>query len=348
MNTIRCTLGALLAAIVLSGPAAAQSGDAQSSAEPERGRVIGAKISEHPEWFKESFLDIAEDVSEAAGEGKHVLLFFHIEACPYCYKMVEENFKHSPYTDFLREHFDIIAIDIKGDREVAFNEALTLTEKELARHVKVRFTPTVLFLDHDNNVVLRLNGYRSVAAFEHVLHFVHEQAYRHTTLSEYIAERQQNVVYRLREHPNFAAIDDLASVADRPLLVLFEDSTCDECDTLHDTMLNLAETREILGNFTVVRLDAHSQEPLTALDGTRTTPKDFALALGITYRPGIVMFDRGREIMRIDGMQRTFHFQLALRYVGERHYERYPRFRDYVNAREEELLSSGQDVDVWK
>ena len=31
------------------------------------GKVVGGKLSEHPDWFKESFLDIAEDVVEAVG-----------------------------------------------------------------------------------------------------------------------------------------------------------------------------------------------------------------------------------------------------------------------------------------
>ena len=41
----------------------------------EPGKVTGGKISEHPEWFKESFLDITEDVAEATESGKHVIIF---------------------------------------------------------------------------------------------------------------------------------------------------------------------------------------------------------------------------------------------------------------------------------
>ena len=42
------------------------------------GQLTGGKMSEHPDWFKESFLDIAEDVDEAAAEGRHVMLFLHL------------------------------------------------------------------------------------------------------------------------------------------------------------------------------------------------------------------------------------------------------------------------------
>ena len=86
------------------------------SAATTPGKLIGGKMSEHPGWFKESFLDIAEDVNEAAEADKHVILFMHLNGCPYCYKMTEENFKQAPYTDFIQENFDVIAINIKVDR----------------------------------------------------------------------------------------------------------------------------------------------------------------------------------------------------------------------------------------
>ena len=344
---IKTTLAALLLfvpGIALSAPSASSSADNK----PPMGKVIGGMETEFPPWFKDSFLDIAEDVQEATDEGKHLILYFHLHDCPYCHKMVEENFKHSPYTNFLQTRFDIIQINVRGDREVAFDEHTTLIEKDLARHLKVRYTPTILFLNRDNRAVLRLNGYRSAAAFKHALDFVHERAYEHTTLSRYIEENQARPLYVFREHESFASATDLHQAAQRPLALLFEDASCDECDTLHDGILKLPETKSILERFTVVRLDAFSAQPLTGIDGSTTTPKALAAELGLTYRPGLVLFDRGKEILRIDGMLRTFFFQEALRYVGERKYEQYPEFRDYSRARVREILSSGKDLDIWK
>ena len=312
----------------------------------ERGKVVGGQLSEHPDWFKESFLEIAEDVDEANEAGKHVLLFFHLNGCPYCYKMVEENFKHAPYTDYLQDNFDVIAINIRGDREVVFNAELSLTEKELSRRLDVRYTPTIIFLSTENKPVLRLNGYRSVEDFKHALDFVVAKAYQHTTLQRFIEEQMQEAVYTFREHPNFAAVSDLSTLPDKPLLVLFEDRTCVACDALHDDLLALAETRELLDRFTVVRLDALSEQAIIAPDGTSSTPKDFAAKLDISYRPGIVMFDHGREILRIDGLLYRYHFQELLRYVGTRQYHKYPAFRDYMRVREEEILSRGQNIDL--
>jgi thioredoxin-related protein len=50
----------------------------------ESGRLTGGIRYEIPAWFKTSFLDLAEDAAEAAEADKHVLLFMHLDECPYC------------------------------------------------------------------------------------------------------------------------------------------------------------------------------------------------------------------------------------------------------------------------
>lgn len=311
-----------------------------------QGVVLGGQVSEHPAWFKESFLDIAEDAAEAADADKHVMLFLHLNGCPYCYKMVEENIKRAPYTDFIRAHFDIIALNIRGDREVALSAETSLTEKELAQRLKVTYTPTVLFLNGENKTVARINGYRSVGDFKQVLDYVNEKAYLNTSLASYINERKQGG-YVFRDHPQLKETDNLQAFAQRPLAVLFEDRGCADCDQLHDGHLSDPEVNEILGDFTFVRLDALSAEPLIDVQGNSTTPRDYAEALDLTYRPGIVLFDEGREIGRIQGMLYSYHFREMLRYVGERHYREYPdSFYDYLDVRTAEILASGKDVNL--
>jgi len=315
-----------------------------------QGKLTGGIVSEHPDWFKESFLDISEDVDEATAAGKHVILFMHLNGCPYCYKMIEEDFKHAPYRDFIQQNFDVIGINIKGDREIAFDEETSVTEKELAKLLKVRATPTVVFLNSENKPVARLNGYRSVSAFKQALDYVHEKAYQKTSLTGYLQERQDSPKYRFRDHPQLKQITDLRAVADQPLAVLLEDERCDDaCDALHDGHLSNPEINKVLENYTFVRLDALATTPLIDVEGNATTPREYVEKLGLSYRPGIVLFDRGREITRIDGLLYTYHFQELLRYVGERHYEQYPNsFFDYLDVQTDKILSSGEDIDISK
>lgn len=311
-----------------------------------QGKMLGAKQVQPPGWFKESFLDITEDVAEAGDEDKHVILFLHMNGCPYCYKMGEENFKHAPYKEFIQEHFDVIALNVNGDREVALNEDLSLTEKRLADHLKVSYTPTVLFLNSDNKQVARINGYRSVPDFKLILDYVQQKAYERTTVSRFLAQAKSRG-YQFLTHPQLQLVTDLQAVAEQPLALMFEDSGCVDCEALHNGHLKAPEVQAILKNFTFVRLDADSSEPIKDVEGNPTTPKAYAEKLGLDYRPGIVLFDKGREIVRIESMLYRYHFQEILRYVGERHYETYPDSPfDYVNVKTAELLKAGQDVSI--
>ena len=94
--------------------------------------MIGGVAHEVPGWFKESFLEIGDDVQEAKEDGKHVLLFFQLNNCPYCDRMLTESFESESLTHYIQKHFDSIAINVGGDREIAYNEKLVLIEKQLA------------------------------------------------------------------------------------------------------------------------------------------------------------------------------------------------------------------------
>jgi len=312
------------------------------------GKVIGGQVSKHPAWFKESFLDIAEDVSEAADSDKHVMLFMHLNGCPYCNKMTEENLKNAPYTAFIKENFDVIALNIKGDREVALNEAISLTEKELAERFKVIYTPTIIFLNSDNKHVARINGYRNVGDFKHVLDYVHTKSYAKTSLAKFI-DKQKKATYSFRTHPLLSETSNLNSLTGKPLAVLFEDKSCIACDALHDGYLKNADVNSILKKFHFVRLDALSTKPMIGIEGEKTTPRQWAEKLNLTYRPGIVLFDKGTEIMRIESLLYEYHFTEVLRYVGEGHYKKYPKsFYDYLDVRTDELLKAGKVIDLSK
>jgi hypothetical protein len=43
------------------------------------GRMTGGQQYEIPEWFTQSFLDIADDAAEAAEADRHAMLFIHAD-----------------------------------------------------------------------------------------------------------------------------------------------------------------------------------------------------------------------------------------------------------------------------
>jgi len=52
--------------------------------------MVNPGYHEKPAWFKESFLDLREDIKEATENKKRVLLYFYQDGCPYCAKLLQE------------------------------------------------------------------------------------------------------------------------------------------------------------------------------------------------------------------------------------------------------------------
>ncbi len=305
---------------------------------------MGGQQYDLPGWFKNSFLVLNEDVEEAGQRGRHVLLFMHLDECPYCARLLKENFRRGETKDFAEKHFDVIGINIRGDRPVEWFDGKTYSERELAGNLKVKATPTLVFFDTKGKIVLQLNGYRKPAALRQALAYVHGKHYRTQTLAAFVEQQNKAAVYHFRKDPRFSDMTDFKGYA-KPLAVIFEDKDCTDCDEFHAKVLNHAEVLPELAKFKVVRLDAYSDSPIVGIDGRKTTPKKWAQSLNLVYRPGIVFFNEGKERMRMDGMQYHYHFKELLRYVSGKYYPQYATFSLYNAARREELLSQGVVID---
>lgn len=311
-----------------------------------QGRISGEHAFTLPDWFKVSFLEIQEDVHEAQQVNKHVMLFMHIDRCPYCTRMLDENFRHGDNKHFIQQHFDVIALNIRGDREIRWDKHTTYSEKSLAKALKIIATPAIVFLNSQGKKVLQLNGYRKPSAFKQVLNYVAGQHYTKLPLIDYIA-RQQETVYTLRTHTNFKNIHDFSGIKG-PLALLFEDESCAGCDEFHQEVLNHKDVLQALKEFTLVRLDAGSNTEIIDNNGQRTTPREWVKKLNLEYRPGTVFFDKGKEITRIEGRLYHFHYKELLRYVSGGFYQHYPTFIDYLGVRQKQLLQSGIDIDFGR
>ena len=75
-----------------------------------QGVVTGGKVYALPDWFKPSFLNFDDDIEEARSEGRHVIAFFHLDECPYCSRMLEENFYEGETQQFMEANFHLQCI----------------------------------------------------------------------------------------------------------------------------------------------------------------------------------------------------------------------------------------------
>ena len=307
------------------------------------GKMTGGLKYDMPDWFKMSCLDLNDDLKEANAHQRQIMLFLHLEECPYCARILNENFRAGATREFIERHFDVIGIDIRGSRAVTWFDGHEYPELALAKMLKVYATPTIIFIDPEGKTALRLDGFRKRPAFRQALDYVQQKAYRQESLASFVAKQKQQVPYRMRTESMFRELTDFKNFR-KPLAVMFEDKDCSDCDEFHEKVLTHPEVLPELSHFTVVRLDAYSDQPITDIDGKRTTPKQWLEQLGLTYRPGIVLFNEGKERARVDGMLYHFHFKELLRYVSGGYYKKFGSFSQYNAMRRPELLQQGIDI----
>lgn len=120
---------------------------------------------ELPSWFKSSFLDIPQDARDAGQAGKQLMIFFHLEDCPFCANLLKDNFTSGPNKAALQKRFDVIAINVRGDLPVQWLDGQSLTEKELAKKLNVFATPLVMVISPQGKVTKTIHGYKAPEAF---------------------------------------------------------------------------------------------------------------------------------------------------------------------------------------
>ncbi|OGT20374.1 MAG: hypothetical protein A2V90_08110 [Gammaproteobacteria bacterium RBG_16_57_12] len=156
---------------------------------PPAGRVPDHS-QDLPAWFKPSFLDIPEDVAEAAGQGKRLMLFFHQDGCGACQRFYDENFGDQAIVNTTQRYFDVVAIDINGNRALVDMQGRDSYENQFARRIKGQVTPTVMFLNERAEIILRIPGFIPRERFMQALKYVAEHREQQLGFDEYL-ERQR-------------------------------------------------------------------------------------------------------------------------------------------------------------
>ena len=313
--------------------------------------MVNPGYIEKPAWFKESFLDLREDVEEATASKKRVLLYFYQDGCPYCAKLLQDNLGQKKLADKTRKYFDVIAINMWGDKEVTDLKGQLTTEKKFAVKMKVMYTPTLVFLTEAGKVALRVNGYYAPNKYETALDYVHGHHERKISFRNYARKFLKQKTSGKLHQPSFILkppynLKKLLS-SSKPLLILFEQKKCYACDELHTDIFKRKETLKQLKRFNVVRLDMWSKEKIVNLQGKTSTARTLAKKLNIIHSPSFIFFDKaGKDIFRIDAYLKSFHTQSVLDYIASGAYIKQTNFQRYIADRAAKLEAQGVHVDL--
>jgi thioredoxin-related protein len=305
-----------------------------------------------PDWFKVSFLDLYEDIAEAADNDKRLLIYFYQDGCPYCKKLLQDNFGQHEISDKTQQYFDVVSLNIWGDRELAVGDRV-LTEKQFAAELKVQYTPTLIFFDENNKAVYRANGYYPPEKFNVVLDYVGQHKEKQLSFQDYLAQVSPEPASG-ELHTEITTITSPADLKHalqpgRHLLVMFEQRQCAACDELHLDILQRPESRKLLQRFDTVLLDMWSDDIITTPDGQKMKISDWAKKLNIHYAPSLVYFnDHGEEVFRSDAWLKAFHIQSVMDYVASNAYKRQPSFQRYIDERADHLREQGVVIELMK
>lgn len=315
--------------------------------------MVNPGYHEKPAWFKASFLDLREDIAEASAEGKRVLLYFYQDGCPYCGKLLQDNWGQRSLAEKTQKSFDVIAINMWGDREVVNLDGETITEKNFAVKRKVMFTPTLLFLNEKGQDALRVNGYYAPAKFEAALDYIAQRKENTISFRDYFAKRSPVAVSgKLHSQPFILkqpyAMDQLIKNG-KPLLVLFEQKQCRDCDELHNDIFKRKETLQQVNKFNVVRVDIWSTDKIISPSGKTMSMKDFAKLLDVKHVPSMVFFDKGsKDVFRTEAYLKSFHTQSVMDFVSSGEYKTEPSLQRFIQRRADKLEAQGIHVDLMK
>jgi thioredoxin-related protein len=322
------------------------------AAAPAGAQLVAPHAIDIPPWFNQSFLDLREDVHEAAQEGKRLMLYFGQDGCPYCKALIQTNFTQPQIVAKTRKHFLVLALNIWGDHEVTWFDGRAMREKEFARFLKVQFTPTLVFFDERGEVVARLNGYYPPHRFEAALDWVAGRMEGKIPLRDYLRKNVRDAASEtLHEEAFFMKppYDLRRAAGARPLAVLFETPYCAGCDELHREGFRHPEVKAQLAKFDVVRFSLLQDADIVTPRGEKMSSSSFARQLDITYTPSIVFFDAsGREAFRTEAYLRPFHLAASFDYVSSGAYVRQPSFQRFLQARAERMRGRGEPVELWK
>ena len=167
--------------------------------------AAGAEVEPGPSglytqpWVLDSFLELSDDLAEAAGKGKNFAVIWEQKGCPYCRETHRVNFADQRISSYITANFEVLQLDLWGSRKVTDFDGKEMEERELAQRWNVVFTPTIVFFPADPKAVegkdgrgaevVRMPGYFRPFHFLTMFQYVRERRYEDLAFQKYLQEK---------------------------------------------------------------------------------------------------------------------------------------------------------------
>lgn len=310
--------------------------------------MVNPGFYEKPVWFKDSFLELPDELEDANENNRQIILYFHQDGCPYCKKLLDDNFSRKDIVDKMSQNFDLLEINMWGDKTVTLFTGDELSEKEFAKQMKVMFTPTLVFLDKNGRSQFRMNGYYAPDKFSAALDSVLSEAEKKSfniksSSTEPAKKHMEKFIYKGND------LAHLINASKKPVMILFEQGGCSECDELHGDIFRRLPVYKQLQKFSIAQVDISSDENIISPEGQNISQKELAKALKIQYTPSILFYEPSgkKSVFRSEAYLKGFHIQALFDYIINKAYLSEPEFQRFVQRRADKMRQDGVEVDLW-
>ncbi len=140
---------------------------------------------------------------------------------------------------------------------------------------------------------------------------------------------------------------DAREAGKRGVVLFLSQENCSHCKAFIDTTLSDPETQQRLRkNFDVLGIDIFNDVPLTDIDGTVATVKDFAEAQSARFTPTLIFYGvENARLLKIVGFYPPEKFNRALDYIDGGHHTRM-NFRQFLLEQADEGVGGASSVEI--
>lgn len=317
---------------------------------------------EFPSWFaNDPFFDMTKVLADARSRDKQgLMVVYTTQGCSYCGLFIEKSLKDQEIVAKVQKHFESMGLEIFNDTDLVGPRGQDMSIKDFAKQEGVMFSPAILFYDLQGKRIYRITGYQSPERFKTSLNYVTGRHYQSRTFADYVEDlsRQRKIIKKdtkLRDDSLFAKppyhLQRNVIPASHPLLVIFEQAGCEECDEFHDKVLGDRQIRALLKKYEVVRLDNKDDKSVIITpDGKRTTPAQWYKQKGFSRTPALLLFNEsGYEGIMTDNLVLQNRMINSINFMNERaytkgwSYQRFARTRAIEKRLNKKMLQNKAD-----
>ncbi|MDZ7807266.1 MAG: thioredoxin fold domain-containing protein [Gracilimonas sp.] len=123
-----------------------------------------------------AWVSYTEATENAESDQKTLMLFLEAEWCTVCKRMHREVFTDESVIEALNTHFYPVRLDIESNDKIQV-KGKKISIKEFSKKIGVYGTPTILFLDEEEDIIGNFVGYSDEKDLLKLLNYIESEAY---------------------------------------------------------------------------------------------------------------------------------------------------------------------------